>query len=91
MSGTYFLGLAGLAFFLPRFDGTAYALRHTFASMESDAGVETTGLARLMGHSTTRTLERYVVNTAEHHLKGVTAVQDRIRSVVQHAAGDKTE
>jgi len=59
--------------------------------MESDAGVETTGLARLMGHSTTRTLERYVVNTAEHHLKGVTAVQDRIRSVIQQAAGDKME
>ncbi|MEI6211900.1 MAG: site-specific integrase, partial [bacterium] len=70
---------------------TPYALRHTFASMESDAGVETTGLARLMGHTTTRTLERYVVNTAEHHLKGVTAVQDRIRSVIQQAAGDKME
>ncbi len=68
-----------------------YALRHTFASMESDGGEETTSLSRLMGHTTTRTLERYVVNTAEHHLKGVTAVQDRIRSVVQQAAGDKTE
>ena len=39
----------------------------SFASMESDAGTETTGLARLMGHSTTRTLERYVVNTFEAH------------------------
>ena len=55
---------------------TPYALRHTFASMESDAGTETTGLARLMGHSTTRTLERYVVNTHEHHMKAVTALQD---------------
>lgn len=71
---------------------TPYALRHTFASMESDAGTETTGLARLMGHSTTRTLERYVVNTQEHHRKAVTALQDRIRLVApQPVDGDKTE
>ena len=71
---------------------TPYALRHTFASMESDAGTETTGLARLMGHSTTRTLERYVVNTHEHHMKSVTAVQDRIRLVApQNVDGNKTE
>ena len=70
---------------------TPYALRHTFASMESDAGVETTSLARLMGHTTTRTLERYVSNTFESHRKAVTALQDRIRSVVEQAAGDKTE
>ena len=62
---------------------TPYSLRHTFASMESDAGTETTGLARLMGHSTTRTLERYVVNTHEHHMKAVTALQDRLRLVTQ--------
>ena len=60
---------------------TPYSLRHTFASMESDAGVETTSLSRLMGHTTTRTLERYVSNTFAHHRQAVTALQDRIRLV----------
>jgi integrase len=64
---------------------TPYALRHTFASMESDAGTETTGLARLMGHSTTRTLERYVVNTFEAHQAAVEALQNRVRRVRQAA------
>jgi integrase len=64
---------------------TPYALRHTFASMESEAGIETTGLARLMGHTTTRTLERYVVNTLEHHRKAVTALQERLNGVVGRA------
>jgi hypothetical protein len=45
------------------------ALRHTFASMESDSGqIETMALARLMGHSTTHTLSRYVSNTLASHL-----------------------
>jgi site-specific recombinase XerD len=70
---------------------TPYSLRHTFASMESDAGVETTSLSRMMGHSTTRTLERYVVNNFESHQKAVEALQNRIRSVVQQEDGDKTE
>ena len=60
--------------------------------MESETGTETTGLARLMGYSTTRTLERYVVNTQEHHRKAVTALQDRIRlEVMSKVGGDKTE
>ena len=53
--------------------------------MESDAGTETTGLARLMGPSTTRTLERYVSNTFESHRKAVTALQDRLNFVVEAA------
>ena len=57
----------------------------SFASMESDAGTETTGLARLMGHSTTRTLERYVVNTFEAHQEAVEALQNRVRKVRQAA------
>jgi integrase len=64
------------AFFAP------YSLRHTFASMESDSGIETTSLARLMGHTTTRTLERYVSNTFEHRVKAFEAMQDRIRRVL---------
>ena len=59
-----------------------YSLRHTFASMQSDAGTETTGLARLMGHTTTRTLKRYVSNTFEAQ-KAVTALQDRLNDVTK--------
>ena len=51
--------------------------------MQSDAGTETTRLARLMGHSTTRTLERYVSNTFEAHRKAVTALQDRLNDVTK--------
>lgn len=59
-----------------------YALRHTFASMESDSGqIETMALARLMGHSTTRTLNRYVSNTLESHLKAVNLVGDRLKQL----------
>lgn len=63
-------------------DITPYALRHTFASMESDAGVETTSLASLMGHSQTRTLERYVSNTYESHLKAVEMVSERLTQII---------
>jgi hypothetical protein len=53
--------------------------------MHSDAGVETTGLARLMGHSTTRTLERYVFNTFETHRDAVVAIQKRVNAEVSLA------
>lgn len=64
-------------------DFTPYALRHTFASMESDAGVETTSLARLMGHAQTRTLQRYVTNTYESHLKAVEKLGARLKKVIR--------
>jgi integrase len=60
---------------------TPYSLRHTFASMQSDGGVETTALASLMGHSTTRTLIRYVNNTFEHHLNAVQQLEDRVNKI----------
>ena len=58
---------------------TPYLLRHTFATWESEAGVETTALSQMMGHTTTRTLERYVSNTHEHHKKAVEAIAQRVR------------
>ena len=59
-----------------------YSLRHTFASIESDTGqIETMALARLMGHSTVRTLNRYVSNTLEAHLKAVNLVGDRLKEL----------
>jgi hypothetical protein len=51
----------------------------------ANAGTETTGLARLMGHTTTRTLERYVSNTFESHRKAVTDLQDRLNFVFEAA------
>jgi integrase len=57
---------------------TPYALRHTFASMQSDQGTETTSLSALMGHSQTRTLERYVSNTHESHRRAVDGVGHRL-------------
>jgi integrase len=44
-----------------------YGLRHTFASLQAVGGTETNSLAQLMGHSSTRTLQRYVSNTAKEH------------------------
>jgi len=63
-------------------DITPYLLRHTFATMQSDGGIETTSLARLMGHTTNRTVERYVHNTFEHHQKAVAALERRIKGIV---------
>lgn len=61
-----------------------YALRHTFASMESDSGqIETMALARLMGHSTPRTLSRYVANTLASHLKAVNVIEDRLKELTK--------
>jgi hypothetical protein len=65
-----------------------YALRHTFASMCSEAHAETTGLAMLMGHSTTRTLMRYVNNTFSHHLETVNGVGSRIGNIVNGGGQD---
>ena len=62
---------------------TPYALRHTFASMESDNKEGPDSLSKLMGHSSTRTLQRYVTNTFKHHFEAVTSLQDRIREVRQ--------
>jgi len=61
---------------------TAYDLRHEFASRNSDNGVETTGLAQLMGHSTTRTLMRYVKNTHAAHKRAIDAVEKGLQSVL---------
>ena len=60
---------------------TPYCMRHTFASLASDGGEETTSLSKLMGHASERTLQRYVTNTHEHHHNAVKSLQDRIRDV----------
>lgn len=64
---------------------TPYALRHTFASLESDAHIESTALARLMGHSTVRTLARYISNSTEHDLQAVRAAQSALNDALGKA------
>ena len=46
---------------------TPYALRHTFASVEAESGVDALTLAQLMGHTDISTTARYVSTTQEHH------------------------
>lgn len=63
-----------------------YALRHTFCSMKSEDGMETTSLAQLMGHSSTRTVQRYISNTFAHFQSAVDTLATRLEGIVQ---GDK--
>jgi site-specific recombinase XerD len=65
-----------------------YGLRHTFASLQAVGGTETTSLAQLMGHSTTRTLQRYVSNTAKEHLEAMEKNEKRVLALL--SAGDQT-
>lgn len=67
-------------------DITPYLLRHTFASMQSDSRIETTSLARLMGHTTNRTVERYVHNTFEHHKRAVEGLERRLQGIMAKGA-----
>lgn len=46
---------------------TPYALRHTYASVEAESGVDALTLAQLMGHTDISTTARYVSTTQEHH------------------------
>ncbi len=64
-----------------------YALRHTFCSMKSEDGMETTSLAQLMGHSSTRTVQRYISNTFAHYQGAVDTLATRLEGIVQ--AGEK--
>ena len=63
-----------------------YALRHTFCSMKSEDGMETTSLAQLMGHSSTRTVQRYISNTFAHFQDAVDTLAARIAGIVQAGA-----
>ena len=70
-------------------DITPYALRHAFASMQSDSRIETTSLARLMGHTTNRTVERYVHNTFEHHRKAVVGLEKRLKGIMAKEGAER--
>ena len=68
-----------------------YALRHTFASMESDGNIETTSLSHLMGHSSTRTVQRYISNTYAHHQVAVDTLAERVESIIQSGKANEKE
>ena len=68
---------------------TPYALRHTFASMEAEAGVNQASLAQMMGHSSTRTTARYVSSTETYHRSAVDALAERVLNIHAADAGDK--
>jgi integrase len=55
-----------------------YALRHTFGSLEAEAGVNQAVLAQIMGHTQLSTTARYVNHNAEHHRHAVGAITGRI-------------
>ena len=60
-----------------------YALRHTFASLNSDGGIETTCLSHLMGHSSPRTVQRYISNTFAHYQDAVNALDNQLQNIIQ--------
>ena len=62
-----------------------YALRHAFATMQSDSGMESTSLARLMGHTTTRTLSRYIHNNLPSHKEAMERLELRVRNGILKA------
>jgi integrase len=66
---------------------TPYAVRHTFASMEAEAGVNQASLAQMMGHSSTRTTARYISSTESYHRTAVDALAERVANI--HADDDE--
>ena len=67
-------------------DITPYALRHTFASMQSDSRIESTALARLMGHSSVRTLARYISSSSQLDFEAVQAAATALDKAIQKAS-----
>jgi integrase len=68
-----------------------YGLRHTFASLQALGGTETTSLAQLMGHSSTRTLQRYVSNTAREHKEAMDRNEKRLMTILGEAERSATK
>ena len=68
-----------------------YGLRHTFASLQAVGGTETTSLAQLMGHSSVRTLQRYVSNTAREHKEAMDRNEQRLMTMLGKADGSESK
>ena len=59
--------------------------------MESDGNIETTSLSHLMGHSSTRTVQRYISNTFAHHQEAVDTLANRVEIIIQAGKKDEKE
>lgn len=62
---------------------TPYSLRHSFASMQADAGINQFSLASLMGHTSTRTTARYVHNSDEHFRTLMDRQADAVKALLE--------
>jgi len=60
-----------------------YALRHTFGSLEAEAGVNQAVLAQIMGHTQLSTTARYVNQNAAHHRLAIGAIAARIARIAK--------
>ena len=59
-----------------------YSLRHAFASMQSDRGVNQISLATLMGHTSVRTTARYVTNSSDFHKHAVDDLAQQVEGLL---------
>jgi integrase len=48
-----------------------YDLRHTFATRLAQAGVDALTIAAILGHASTRVLQRYIHPTARHQAEAM--------------------
>ena len=65
-----------------------YALRHTFASVEAENGVDAVTLAQLMGHTDISTTARYVATTHDHQRKLNEMASRHVARLLEEAAAE---
>ena len=69
---------------------TPYSLRHTFASMQAESGINQISLSQLMGHTSPRTTARYVHNSDEHYRAVMTKHAGQVAGLLSWNATEKT-
>jgi integrase len=66
-----------------------YALRHTFATGMAENRTNPTILGHLMGHTTTRTTQRYIANNSEYHRQMVEELAERFVDIANEQSSKK--